>query len=288
MKTETKSREHKIGYVQKKFIDNERGNRVIKTDIYFPINENVNQISDPENSDEKYPAIVFGHAFVMSVKSYSNLVESIVPKGYIFALPKTEKGIYPSHIILANDLVFVTKKLEELNNDSHSVLYKRISHNKCIMGHSMGGGCAILAAQSRSIINGLIALAPYDTNPSAIKAATNVTIPTLIFSGENDCITPPGIHQLPIYRALASDTKTFISVLGGSHCQMAVQNALCNFWEKIVRPHPEITYEQQHKILEKYILPWLDNFMKGIQEAGEQFNKQLHSDPEITFIQRIQ
>lgn len=288
MNEETKSQHYDVGYSKIKFVDDERGRRKIKTDIYFPTENKAKGIILPENSTKEFPVIIFGHAFVMSVKSYSNLVDSFVPKGYIFAFPKTERGISPSHIDLANDLVFVAKKLEELNNNSRSPFYQRISQNRCVMGHSMGGGSAILAAQNRSIFKGLIALTPYETNPSAIKAAANVTIPSLIFSGENDCITPPEEFHVPIFRALASKNRTYISISGGSHCQMAAKNAMCNFGEKLCNPRPEITYEQQHNILDKYITLWLDIHIKGNVKTTELLNKQLASDSDIKYMQKIQ
>jgi len=53
-------------------------------------------------------------------------------------------------------------------------------------------------------------LAPFDTRPSAIKAASSVIVPTLIFAGSNDCITPPEKHQLPVYNSSASPDKIYI------------------------------------------------------------------------------
>ena len=53
----------------------------------------------------------------------------------------------------------------------------------------------------------LAVLAPADTRPSAVKAAASVRIPALIISGENDCITRPEAHQIPIFNALQSISK---------------------------------------------------------------------------------
>ena len=58
------------------------------------------------------------------------------------------------------------------------------------MGHSMGGGALFAAANLLAGTDAIVALAPMNTKPSAIQAAASVKIPTLIFAGANDCITP--------------------------------------------------------------------------------------------------
>ena len=50
-------------------------------------------------------------------------------------------------------------------------------------------------------------LAPADTRPSAIKSAASVKIPALIISGENDCITKPEAHQIPIFNGTSEHFK---------------------------------------------------------------------------------
>jgi pimeloyl-ACP methyl ester carboxylesterase len=274
----------KIGHTEIKFVDENRNNRQIKTDIYFPV---ISENSNDGDFTENFPVVCFGHGFVMSAKSYKNVWKALVPKGYIFAIPKKERGIAPSHLDLALDLVFVLNEFRKLNSDSASFFFQKIHSKNVVMGHSMGGGSAVLAAQNKNAVHALVNLAAYETTPSAIAAATNVDIPSLIFSGENDCITPPGTHQIPMYNALKSCNKTYIEIIGGSHCQMARKNKLCSFGENTCKPKPEINYKKQHEIINRFLIPWLDFIVKSDSAAAGIFDNTLNSDLEITFKRSI-
>jgi len=60
------------------------------------------------------------------------------------------------------------------------------------MGHSMVGGSSFLAAENYTNFTALINFAAATTNPSSITAASHVTVPLLMFIGENDGVAPPG------------------------------------------------------------------------------------------------
>lgn len=152
-----------------------------------------------------------------------------------------------------------------------------------VMGHSMGGGASFLAAQLNSNIKTLVNFAPAETNPSAISAAGVITIPSLVFSGSNDCVTPPNAHQIPMYNALAGQCKTLISITGGSHCQMANTNFLCSFGETSCSPQATISRAVQQAVINSYLLPWLNFQLKGDCNAGNQFDTQITIDTVITF-----
>ena len=131
------------------------------------------------------------------------------------------------------------------------------------MGHSMGGGSAVLAASYDSTITALAVLAPADTRPSAVKASACVNIPSLIISAENDCITKPEAHQIPIFESLKSTSKILLTIKGASHCQMADKSFPCNLAELTCGPGPSITREEQQRIIIGYLLPWLNYYLKG-------------------------
>jgi dienelactone hydrolase len=147
----------------------------------------------------------------------------------------------------------------------------------------MGGGAAILGAPESNSLKTLLVLAPLDTRPSAVTTAREISIPSLVFAGSDDCITPPKKHQIPIYESLQSSHKVYISINGGSHCQMAENNRLCNFAEESFDLKPGISREEQHRILNRYILPWLRFYLYGDSIAGMQFDKKLRDDPAISY-----
>lgn len=54
----------------------------------------------------------------------------------------------------------------------------------------------------------MITFAAAETSPSAITAASHINIPSLIFSSDEDGVTPPATKQGPMYGSLASYCKS--------------------------------------------------------------------------------
>lgn len=273
---------YQVGHTTISFTDAARGNRVIATEIYYPADIAGDNVA-MTNLTGTFPVLSFGHGFVMTWDAYQNFWSALVPHGYIMVFPKTETSISPSHLDFGKDLSFVLDQMNLFNNESTSIFYNRISNMNAVMGHSMGGGASFLAAQLNSNIKTVVNFAPAETNPSAINAAASITVPSLIFAGINDCVTPPNTNQIPMYNALSSNCKTLISILGGSHCQMANSNFLCNIGENSCSPQPAITRAVQHSIIYSYLLPWLNYQLKGNCNQGNLFDSQIVVDTAITF-----
>jgi pimeloyl-ACP methyl ester carboxylesterase len=272
-----------IGHTTINFSDASRGNRSIATEIYYPADSNGDDVPLTSNTTQSFPSLTFGHGFVMTWDAYQNLWEALVPKGYIMAFPKTEGGLSPSHGEFGKDLAFVSSQIFNLGMLPSSQFFNRVSVMNAVMGHSMGGGAAFLAPQYNSNIKTIVTLAAAETNPSAIGAANSLTIPALVVAGSNDCVTPPVSNQESMYNALVSACKTYVSINGGSHCQMANSNFLCNFGEATCTPQPTITRDQQHLLLEEYLSLWLEAQLKVDCVAGLNFNTLINSDSRVTF-----
>lgn len=263
--------------------DPSRGNRRISVNIYYP-SENKEAEGAFAEIAGKCPVVCFGHGFVMDVNSYSFIWKTLVPEGIIVALPKKERGIHPSHPDLAKDISFIVNYLQELGKTESSLFYNHVDNKSCAMGHSMGGGAAVLAAALNPGIDCLVTMAPAETKPSAVAAASGIALPALVISGSDDCVTRPEEHQLPIFRALMSQNKTFISIKGGTHCYMADDNRLCKLAESTCNKKTLITRETQHAIINRYLIQWLGFQLKSDPEAGSIFNRTLLSDKEIEFL----
>ncbi|MGL2964201.1 poly(ethylene terephthalate) hydrolase family protein [Flavobacterium sp. RSB2_4_14] len=272
-----------IGHTTVNFIDTSRNNRVVATEIYYPSDVAGDNVPITTASMVSFPVLSFGHGFVMTWDAYQNYWNFLVPNGYIMVFPKTEGSLSPSHLEFGKDLSFVIEQMTVLGNNSNSIFFNRISTMNAVMGHSMGGGASFLAAQLNSNIKTIINFAPAETNPSAIQAAASVSIPSLVFAGVNDCVTPPNTNQIPMYNALASSCKTLISIIGGSHCQMANSNFFCGVGESSCSPQPTITRATQHNTINSYLLPWLDYQLKGNCNQGNAFDTLITSDSAITF-----
>jgi len=221
----------------KTYIDTSRDNRPILTKIYYPV----------ETREELFPTIVFGHGWLMSYSNYAQLSQFLTSKGWIVALPETEQGLFPDHNEFALDLAFVANSLQIDNNNPDAVLYNMVDSISVAMGHSMGGGCAILSTAESNIFDGMVTFAAAETNPSAIIAALNVDLPSITYSAANDNITPPASHQIPIYENLASSYKGFVSILNEDHLGITSNQIAFNctlpFLQYVV--HDNISYLNQ-------------------------------------------
>lgn len=246
-------------------------NRTIATEIFYPADSNANNVPVTTSTLEAFPLLSFGHGFVMTFEAYQNFWEELVPQGYIIAFPKTEGSFSPSHTNFAKDLAFVIEAINELNNNSSSLFFSRISPNNAVMGHSMGGGCALLAKQYSTQINHVVTFAAAETNPSAISASSTIDLPSFTIAGINDCVTPPVTNQLPIYNALQSSCKNYLGITGASHCQMADFNFFCSVGDGTCSPSPTITRDEQHQIIFSYLNLWLDYYLKENCVSGGLF-----------------
>lgn len=84
--------------------------------------------------------------------------------------------------------------------------------NMALVGHSMGGGGVLEAAESLDL-KGVIAVHPW-----AQKDFPGVNEPTLVLGGLLDNIAPVGEHAGPIYKGLTgTDQKGFLNHLTGTH-----------------------------------------------------------------------
>ena len=274
---------YQIGHTTLIFVDPSRSNRSIATEIYYPADVAGDNVPMTSQNATQFPSLVFGHGFLMTWDAYQNFWEALVPNGYIIAFPKTEGSFSPSHLEFGKDLAFVINQINLQGTLGASIFYNRVSLMNAVMGHSMGGGASFLSVPLNSNIKTIVNFAPAETNPSAITAAASISIPALIFSGGNDCVTPPATNQIPMYTNLTSLCKTYISINGGSHCQMANSNGFCSIGENTCSPSPTITRSVQHSKLFSYLLPWLNYQLKGDCSQGNVFDLQITSDTAITY-----
>ena len=272
---------YNIGHTSIDFYDNAR-NRNITTEIYYPSDTNGDNVPI---SLGNFPIIVFGHGFLMSWDSYDNFWNSLVPEGYILCFPTTEMGFAPNHQFFADDLSFIASKMQMESQNISSIFYNSVLPKTGLLGHSMGGGASFLAAENNPNINTLVNFAATETNPSAIAAANNITIPSLIFSGDDDCVAPPTNHQDILFDSLNSNCKTQINIINGGHCYFANDNVLCSFGESSCNPNLNILRIEQQSVTNDFIKIWLNFSLKSDQNSFSIFNDSLQSSSRITYSQ---
>lgn len=251
--------------------------RQIQTEIYYPATTTGANVAV---ANGQFPVLVFGHGFVMTWDSYNNIWEEFVPKGYVVAFPRTEGSFSPNHENFGIDLRQVADKMQAENSNSNSIFYQALMNQTAIMGHSMGGGSTVLAGASNANISTIVGMAPAETNPSAVSAAANVTVPALIFSGGSDGVTPPQDHHIPIYNALGSSCKVFINIIEGSHCYFANNSTTCSLGEFNPGSLPRL---EQQDIVNDFLSLWLEYTLRGNNTSFTTFNDSLGTSNRITF-----
>jgi len=270
-----------IGHTTVTFVDSTRNNRSIATEIYYPA---VSAGDNTPIAPGVFPLIAFGHGFVMVWSAYQNFWETLVPEGYILAFPKTEGSILPNHADFGKDLKLLITKIQA-SGAGNIIPKASIGITSAIMGHSMGGGSAFLAAQNNAAITTLVSFAAAITNPSSVTAAQQVSVPTLLFSGVNDCVAPPAQHQDIMYDSTAAAYKTQVYVTGGGHCYFANSNFACNFGESTCTPKPTIALSAQQAVTHDFLKIWLAYYLKNDCQKAKEFQDSLSVSTRISYRQ---
>ncbi len=272
-----------IGHTTITFSDPARNNRQISAEVYYPATAAGDEATFAEGV---YPIITFGHGFVMTWGAYQNFWQALVPEGYILAFPTTESSFIPNHDDFGKDLKFM---ITAIQNDGVGAIIPvtGIATTSAIMGHSMGGGSSFLAAENNSTITTMVSFAAANTNPSSIDASTHVSVPTLLFSGVNDCVAPPAEHQDIMFDSTAAAYKTQVNIIGGGHCFFANDNFNCSFGESVCSPDPTITREEQHAISDVFLQPWLAYYLKDECEEAQRFQDSLFTSTRISYRQSL-
>ena len=273
----TKAQVYAIGSTTITFNDASRS-RPIETKIFYP--SDIGGV-DAAISSGQFPVLVLGHGFLMGWDSYQVYWEALVPEGHIVCLPTTESGPLPSHGDFGQDFSFIIAAMQEKGLNMNSLFYNAVSSQALVMGHSMGGGSSILSASAGPLVTSMVNFAAAETNPSAISAASSITVPSLIFSGDDDCVTPEAQNQDPIYNNLASSCKCQISIVNGSHCLFADNNAVCSLGETFCNPTLSITREEQLDIVFSFLKPWLKATLLNDASARTEFSDSLQASTRV-------
>lgn len=239
--------------------------REIETFIYYPADT---AGADVVLAEGLFPVISVGHGFLMTYESYQYIWEHYVPLGYIVILPNTESALPVSHHDFGKDLSYVIHAIQDENEIESSLFFGHVSPHSAVVGHSMGGGASILASAEDASIATVVTFAAAETDPSAIAAAGSINQPSLTFAGENDCVAPPVDHQEPMY-SNHNDCKGYVLITGGSHCQFANSNFVCELGE-FGCPGGGISESEQHAAVLEILTPWLQAYLKTDYTAWEE------------------
>jgi len=165
-----------------------------------------------------YPAISFGHGWLITPPHYQSTLEHLATWGYLAIATESNTGLFPNHQLYANDMRYCLTYLETENANSGSWLYQQVDiAHVGLSGHSMGGGASILAVAADPRVRVVLAFAAAETNPSAVAAAASVAVPVFLVGASDDAIAPVSSHTGPIYDN-ANPPRQLPLLEGGWHC----------------------------------------------------------------------
>jgi dienelactone hydrolase len=159
------------------------------------------------------PAVSFGHGHLAPAGAYASLLARIAANGIVAIAPETERRLFPDHAAFARDLRSAVVWLAS-GAPGNAVLDGVVDPERLgVAGHSMGGGCAVLAAATDPRLRTVATTAAARTRPSAVEAAGRLRVPVLFVAAERDRVAPVGIHQRPLFEAVPEGTPAQLLVI---------------------------------------------------------------------------
>ena len=120
-----------------------------------------------------------------------------------------------------------------------------------VMGHSMGGGGTLIAANEFSgDLRAAIPLTPWQPDGNF----SEVQIPTLIIAGQADSIAEADTHAWPFYESLRSSIpRMYLEIKAGNHF---IANSFVD--EARFMPDPDV-----HDLVGRFVVAWLKLYLDG-------------------------
>ncbi|GJM13476.1 MAG: hypothetical protein DHS20C12_18790 [Pseudohongiella sp.] len=169
----------------------------------------------PANKGQDFGAIAISPGFTESQENMSWWGNHLASHGFaVLTLDTNELRDDPS--LRADALMAAIGVLRNEGERMGGTLRgKIINENMAIMGHSMGGGGTLIAANANSSeLKAAIPFTPWQ--PDGDFGA--VAVPTLVIAGEVDTIAPVDVHALPHFQSLPEGIpKMYLEVKDGNH-----------------------------------------------------------------------
>ena len=115
----------------------------------------------------------------------------------------------------ADQLVAALNQLMALSASPGHELFGRVDGNRlAVVGHSLGGGGALVAGVNNPSLEAVIPLAPYYASTSFGRLG----VPTLVVGCQRDTTAPVSALAIPIYANIpTSVSKAYLELAGGDH-----------------------------------------------------------------------
>ncbi|MGX7829749.1 bis(hydroxyethyl) terephthalate hydrolase [Actinokineospora sp. 24-640] len=167
--------------------------------IYYPT----------DTSQGTFGAIAISPGYTASQSSIAWLGPRIASQGFVVITIDTlsrydQPGSRADQLLAALDYLTTTSSVRA-----------RIDATRLgVMGHSMGGGGAIEAANDRPSLQASVPLTAWHTT----KTWSGMRVPTMVIGAENDTIASVGSHSEPFYTGMpATLDKAYLELNNASH-----------------------------------------------------------------------
>lgn len=134
-------------------------------------------------SGRDLPVVALGHGWLQPIERYTKLMRHLASWGFIVVAPATERGPVPSHSSLGADLSRALRAV--VTGRVAGGVITGSAAKLGVLGHSIGGGAAVLAAASDTAIKAVVTVTPVATKTGR-AAAGRIHVPGLHLVGEVD------------------------------------------------------------------------------------------------------
>jgi len=221
-----------------------------------------------------YPAVAFGHAYLAPPLLYAATARHLASWGYAVVLPRTGVQLVPYIPAFAGDLTEALDELERRDSEPRSFLFGAIDvTSRGLAGHSMGGGAAILAAAGDPRVRALVGFSPSETfwPVSAVERISAVEAAVVLLAGTADVITPPEVHQRPMFENAAAP-RILATLDGGGHCAYAPAIPSCG---------GTLARERQIRIAQRWLVATFNLYLKEDTRFADWVWGPLAEDPAV-------
>lgn len=228
-----------------------------------------------DTSRAPYPAISFGHGFLQPPERYRSILEHLASWGYWVIATESGLELFPNHQRYSQDLSHCLTYLQTQSESPGSDLFGLVAGDRLgLSGHSMGGGASILAGANDTRVRAIANLAAAETNPSAIQASAQITVPHCLICGSADTITPVSTNGQRMYLA-GFAPKLLPIIQGGWHCGFQDTSVLgCD--------RGPLPRSQQLLITRRLLTAFFELYLKSNLEAWDWvWGQSIQKDPDL-------
>ncbi len=204
------------------------------------------------------PIIVFGQGYQIGIDRYYSYAQHLASWGYVVVLPTISNPFpTPEHYTRAHSMKDAAQWTANLNWITNDIFYNKLdAWNWGFVGHSMGGGIALLAADTFNLTDTLRAVVSF-ASPQTTPAtrSENLLVPKMILAGSVDNIAPwSQIRQAYWHNATAPGV--FAVITGANHGYFMDYSY---FWEN--GGSATITHIQQQKISRFFMTAYYERYL---------------------------